>query len=172
VSLPTELDTEILTIIREGQIGPEDALFHEMARKVFRQQFNHIPFYQRYCKNLGQTPDNISTHLDIPPVPTTVFRRDDTSSFSRNQTDTSFLTSGTSSEIRGTHRFDSLKLYEEACAVSFAHHIAKKTFKHYVLSLIPSVLDAPHSSLSHMVRTLSERFFSAPPQLTHALQAS
>jgi hypothetical protein len=134
---------------------PEDE-FNGWALRVFRWQVEHDPTYARYCAGRGATAENVTRWEEIPPVPTSAFKR--VRLFSGGpgrEPDAVFRTSGTTggADRRGEHPIASLALYRAALLPAFRAHVVPEPGRLPILALIPSAADAPHSSLSYMVAT-------------------
>lgn len=153
-----KLDQRILSFIENGAKASRSGSFEELALEVFQYQFDGVPIYQAYCKNLSRTPENVSQLLDIPAFPTSGFKHGRVSSISNETVIATFYTSGTSADVPGIHLFDNLKLYETACSVSFQDLTPKRKTPPAFLSFIPKYTENPNSSLSYMVDTLAEKF--------------
>jgi hypothetical protein len=91
------------------------------------------------------------------PLPTSVFKYRRVATFPPSETVATFITSGTTEEETGRHEFRTLHLYELSCIESF-RTLLPPLPKSVWLSLVPSRLEAPHSSLAYMVDTLARRF--------------
>ncbi|WP_411826494.1 hypothetical protein [Luteolibacter sp. AS25] len=99
--------------------------FAETALEVFAHQFTYNIPYRRYCEALGITPENTSSWLEIPAVPTDVFKLPEVGlrCFPESEVSGYFLTSGTTREIKGKHEHRSLTLYK-ASVFSAWHHLS------------------------------------------------
>lgn len=133
--------------IREFLCDPDVGSFDALAHDLFTFQFqNNLP-YRNYCRELGRTPENIVDWKKIPAVPTNAFKFSAHPLTCGGTIRKTFLTSGTTGEIRGAHHFPETTLYELSL---------EKTWKHAGLPtlptffLAPSATEAPQSSLSHM----------------------
>ncbi len=150
-----KLDAAILTLIQRGarSIWTDD---HErLALELFRYQYELIPFYQKYSRRFGITPESIKNSKEIPPLPTYYFKKHRLASFPDSKRIATFWTSGTTTAERGEHIFDTLSLYDFASEISFCD-LSKSKIEYRWISLIPSRMEAPHSSLAYMVDHLSK----------------
>ncbi len=169
------LDRKILDLI-EAQIVSEkelDAVFAE----VFAHQFEEIEAYRRFCEANHVTPGNVKRFSEIPPYPTAGFKHHRLASFPASDVVATFHTSGTTRAETGIHLFNTLELYDRASIRSFERFILRpffskqdRTERLMLLSLIPSDLEAPRSSLAHMVATLAREFSNG--DVTYALTDS
>jgi hypothetical protein len=145
------LKEQLLAWMRGG-----DGDFAETALEVFRTQFGSNLAYRNYCEALGRTPESILSWRDIPAVPTDVFKLTDTAMrcFAENEVKGFFLTSGTTSEVRGKHEFGDLELYEASVKGTWRELGLPKISKPWFFS--QRVSDAPHSSLVRMFEILDQ----------------
>ncbi|MBI1871004.1 MAG: long-chain fatty acid--CoA ligase [Chlamydiae bacterium] len=151
----SDLDTQILSIINQGVDQPlSDSEFNKIALELFEYQFTHNLPYQKYCKNLDITPSKISHWSKILFVPTSTFKEAVLSTFPSSKAKKVFYTSGTTLKKSGRHYLENLMLYEEALLTNFKSHFKIKSERWPLLVLTPSPLEAPHSSLSHMMGCL------------------
>jgi len=128
-----------------------DSLFLEL----YQFQYEHNTAYRHYC-NATQT-QQVSKIYDIPSLPTNAFKlTPNPSSLLPQEIQTTFLTSGTTTDIKGSHHFASTATYE-ASILSGWKHCKLPPFL-TTLILTPSASDSPHSSLSHMMQTIKNQF--------------
>lgn len=127
-----------------------DGDFQKMALEVFAFQFSKNAPYRRYCQALGATPETVRSWLEIPAVPTDVFKLPDAGlrCFPENETGGFFLTSGTTREVKGRHEWRDLELYEAAVRGGWREMGLPDFEQPWFFS--QKVADAPHSSLVHM----------------------
>lgn len=150
------LSSAILSAIAAPQRMDEDA-FTELALRIFRFQHKHNSFYRRYCEVTGAAEPRHWT--EIPAVPTSAFKRAEIRSFPPEQTVTFFQTSGTTEGESGRHFFPTLELYEAAIVPNFRAHLLTGIAEPIrMLILTPPPEEAPHSSLVHMMKVVSEDF--------------
>ena len=130
--------------------------FEELALEMFAYQFQENPAYRRYCETLGKTPQTVASWLEIPAVPTDVFKLTDLSlrCFPENEATGFFLTSGTTREIRGKHEWRDLELYEAAVKGGWREAGLPEIDRAWFFSQRTS--DAPHSSLVRMFEILDD----------------
>jgi hypothetical protein len=154
-----ELAADLAELFGRG-IGErlDDAEFGRWALRVFRWQFARDPAYRGYCVGRGATPSAIERWEDVPPVPTSAFKRLRLLSVEEGRPpEAVFRTSGTSrgAERRGEHWVASLALYRAALLPPLRAHVLAGA-RPRLLALVPSPADAPHSSLSWMIGALAE----------------
>ena len=156
-------------IYRADQIGPDLAPaifglgdqgddFGHLALRVFEYQFQHNTPYQHYCLSLGRSPGNVQDWQDIPAVPTDAFKitQHPLTTTSQASIERTFLTSGTTTEVKGEHHFPSLALYEQSITEGWKK--AGLPVPAQAIFLTPSPSDAPSSSLSYMMGVMDREF--------------
>jgi len=130
--------------------------FPKTALEVFAYQFSRNAPYRRYCEALGKTPETVGSWLEIPAVPTDVFKLPDVGlrCFPESEVSGFFLTSGTTREVKGKHEWRDLELYEAAVRGGWKERGLPEMEKPWFFS--QRVADAPHSSLVRMFGILDE----------------
>ena len=130
--------------------------FAEMALEVFEFQFSKNAAYRKYCEALGKTPDTVGSWLEIPAVPTDVFKLPDVGlrCIPENEVGGFFLTSGTTREVKGKHEWRDLELYEAAVKGGWHEMDLPEMEKPWFFS--QRVEDAPQSSLVRMFEILDQ----------------
>lgn len=151
----------------DGQLQAwSDDDFGAMAREVFSWQFELCQPYRGLCERRGITPSSVSDWREIPAVPSTAFKYFDFVSVPDDSAgeglDALFETSGTTqgSERRGRHAVPRASLYRASFHHPFRLALLPDVERMPVVSLIPSVHEAPRSSLSSMVEMAVEEFGS------------
>ena len=130
--------------------SPSDEEFSALALDIFRYQFDRNHPYAAFARSTDKTPKTVARWEEIPAVPTAAFKLPDFPLTCGQETRITFLTSGTTTETKGSHHFPSTRLYEKA--ISYGWPLPKlPTF-----FLAPSDLESPQSSLSHMFRHLND----------------
>jgi hypothetical protein len=159
------LAADLTRLFERGVDEPlDDRAFSDWALRVFRWQFATNAPYRGYCRARGVTPDEVARWEDVPPVPTSAFKRLRLLSVEEGRgPEVVFRTSGTSAgtERRGEHAVASLALYRAALLPPLRAHVLTGT-RPRLLSLIPSAADAPQSSLSQMVGALADELGAEP----------
>jgi len=132
------------------------ACFAEAALEVFRYQFSENLPYRRYCEVLGATPDSVGNWLDIPAVPTDIFKLPGGGlrCFPEADVEGFFLTSGTTREVKGSHEYRDLELYKASVLGGWREMGLPKMSRPWIFS--QRVEDAPHSSLVRMFGMLNQ----------------
>lgn len=139
-----------------------EAGFNALALKIFAHQYGHNIAYRNYCITLDSHPERISHWHEIPALPTDAFKQESAPlvTFPLQEAQKTFLTSGTTTEIRGMHHFASTEIYDHSI-VSAWHELNLPSFQQSVF-LVPHPDHAPDSSLSHMMGVVAEHFTDSP----------
>ncbi len=148
------LADRILATIRAGAGATlVDEEFEDLAQAVFERQFERNPIYWRFCEVRGATPATIRTWTDIPAVPTDAFKAAPLLCGEPGDAEVVFRTSGTTSgpERRGEHYLLDTRFYRAALTEGFRHALLPDLPRIRIVSLVPSLEDAPDSSLSFML---------------------
>ena len=128
-----------------------DETFTSLALDIFQFQFaNNLP-YQNYCKVIHKDPTKVLHWSDIPRVSTDSFKavQYPLTTSPDAQAERTFLTSGTTSDVKGRHIFPTLELYEKAALTTWKK--LKLTSPHTAVFLTPSPEDSPTSSLLSLI---------------------
>jgi len=133
--------------------------FNDFALDLFRLQHRYNQPYRTFCESRGATPETVQHWSDIPAVPTTAFKEWELSGLPRHERSTVFFSSGTTEQrpSRHYHGEKSLELYETSLREWFRFNLQtckNQRSRFNAVSLTPSQLDAPNSSLVHMFETL------------------
>lgn len=154
-----DLDAEILQIISKGYDHClSDDVFNQLALDIFNYQYTHNLYYQKYCELLGRRSSDISIWQDIPAIPTDAFKEDCLSCFPTENTVKVFHTSGTTQQLSGKHYLDTLVLYEASLEGNFKQHLFPDLERIKILSLTPSPIESPHSSLVFMIDKIMRKY--------------
>ncbi len=154
--------------------------FNQLALEVFAHQYERCLPYQRYCRQLHKTPEQVSTWQQVPAVSTEVFREFDLCTLPPEEARYIFLTSGTSQETKGKHYYHDLTLYDAAIQASFLLSLGlSETPKILFRILTPSFAEVPTSSLFYMFQQIltwygapGSRFYFKENELDCALLAA
>lgn len=167
----TALEEELIRLFDRGvEIPIGDDAFNDLALRIFRFQCEALPTYGGFVRSRGKAPEDVSRWQEIPAVPTRAFKALTLISGDRDHVERVFRTSGTSGgeASRGEHHVRSLALYRASLLPNFRAHILPESMippevmapeaaglagesPVSLLSLIPSPLVAPDSSVSFMV---------------------
>lgn len=145
-----EQKSELLAWMRGGSGN-----FEQAALQVFSLQFSENIPYRRYCKALGKNPGNVRSWLEIPAVPTDVFKLPGIAMrcFPEGEISGHFLTSGTTAEVKGTHEYRDLELYQASVLGTWRELGLPEIAKPWYFS--QKAAHAPHSSLVRMFEILA-----------------
>jgi len=128
--------------------------FPDLALRLFRFQFAHNRPYQAYCRSLGASPRTVRLWDEIPPVPADAFRTPwPLTCFPHRSAERVFLTSGTTSEVRGRHYLPDLLLYRTAVLEGWRHAELPDLPRRLFVARDPAV--TPESSLGGMFSFLA-----------------
>lgn len=151
------LSRELEALFGDGVDAPlEDDAFNGLALRVFAFQFAANATFRGFCLGRGVSPGSVEHWRQVPAVPATAFKFVDLSC--ALPPEATFLTSGTTGgeAVRGRHPVASLSLYRAAALPSFKAHLNPEDGPLPLLSLIPSPVQAPDSSLSTMMGFVAE----------------
>jgi hypothetical protein len=142
------------SLIRQPRVPIPDPLFNDLARHLFRLQYQHVDPYRTFVKARGLDPEQVQDWKAIPAIPTTAFKELDWTSLPSNQRERVFHSSGTTRQppSRHFHIRQSLALYEASALSWFQLHLSPQcNTLPFVLALTPAPELVPHSSLVHML---------------------
>jgi hypothetical protein len=168
-----------------GTSAVPDKEFNELAQKLFRLQHRHNSAYRRLCDARGIRPDRIEHWTNIPSVHTSAFKELDLTSLAPADRTTTFMSSGTTAQMRSRHFHDSesLALYETSLLSWFEPHLLPERATPSdesalgpsddlpMLILTPPPASAPGSSLVHMMETVRRAFGSRDSQFVGRVDA-
>jgi hypothetical protein len=143
-----------------------DEEINELARRLFRLQYQGLPVYREFCDRRGRSPDRIGSWTEIPAVPTTAFKDLEMTALPEAERVAEFHSSGTTGvrPSRHFHSHESLALYEASLEPWFHRNFLQlpqsSTPGNRFLALTPSPAAAPRSSLVHMLGQVVSRWGS------------
>ncbi len=125
-----------------------DAVFEEIALRLFRFQASHNSVYRQYLTYIGVSPDDVTSLAGIPFLPITLFKTQDirTGSWAAEVT---YISSATTGQSHSRHALPSNAFYLRHSQQIFESFYGPLTGFH-VLCLLPSYLDRTGSSLVAM----------------------
>jgi hypothetical protein len=153
-----ELAGELSDAFGDGFREPwPEARFDDWARRVFAFQFEANPVYRRFCLARGRRPATVSHWHEVPLVPTSAFKHLE---LATGPAEATFQTSGTTGGAgrRGQHGVRSLALYRSSALPALRAHVLPEGGRIRILSLVPSITDAPESSLAWMLHFAIDDF--------------
>ncbi|MGC4043122.1 MAG: hypothetical protein QM758_04895 [Armatimonas sp.] len=130
-----------------------DALFLEL----FAYQYEHSTPYRRLCDARGATPATVTSWQQIPPVPAAAFKHMTLSCALESECPVVFHSSGTTGAETSRHYMDAaaVEVYRASLKAGWARALPADL---PIVALMPSVHEAPHSSLSFMAEALGAQF--------------
>jgi hypothetical protein len=139
-----------------------EARFNELALELYSLQVKLNPAYAAWVEKRG--PAAPASWREIPALPTSGFKELVISCLPPDQRPWVFHSSGTSQQTpsRHFHNQSSLKTYELSLVTWFEKHLVSPGLQRHMISLTPPPDQAPHSSLVHMLNTVSQRFSAGP----------
>ena len=154
------IDDEILRCILRYQGADEipENIFEELAFKIFLFQYLENKNYRKYCEIEGKNPQNLKSWKDIPAMPAEGFKELTLRTFPAKKVARVFKTSGTTRGRRGSHYFDTLKLYEAAVLPSFRKYLLPDRSRMEMFFLTASPQELSASSLSYMMGVVQKKF--------------
>lgn len=157
------LDAEVLEAIGGGWDDPlDEAGFDRLARDLFAHQLRFNPVYRQLAASRGVgAPADVRHWSEIPAVPSGAFKVGRWAAFPEDRETAAFRTSGTTTDVAGVHRFESLGLVNAAVIASARHALVPDRTGLACLFLSPSPREAPDSSLVHMLAVFGAAF--GPP---------
>lgn len=126
--------------------------FTSLCMDIFKFQFEHNPVYRSFCDLLYKHPSAIKYVEDIPFLPIQFFKSHHVLS-TKNNIETTFSSSGTTSSITSKHHVTNLSIYEQSFKTGFERSYGKIT-DYVILALLPNYLEREGSSLIYMVNDL------------------
>jgi len=129
-----------------------ETAFNTLALEAFNFQFNNIPIYNAYCRNLNKLPENVSRVTQIPFLPIEFFKTH--TIIPKNQKpEYVFTSSGTTGDQTSKHHVADLEIYKQSFITSFSNFYG--SIENYcILALLPSYLEREGSSLVYMANEL------------------
>lgn len=144
-----------------------DARFEAMALRIFAYQFEQVPTYAAYARALGRTPGDIRHARDIPALPVAAFKQARIATFDAAHDQLQFHTSGTTDGQPGVLALASTRLYDSALRRGFRHHVLPDRDTIRVVSMVPDIVEAPHSSLAYMLAAVRADFGTPESTVVH-----
>lgn len=127
-----------------------------LEARLLQYQREVSPVYARYCDMCGVKGEGKSL-LDWPPLPVEFFKRAQVCPFDPAESIATFYSSGTTADVRSTHRFKDTLLLQQTIIFTYTSLIDRAIQpKTRILSLMPSHEENPNSSLGYMISYLSE----------------
>ena len=132
--------------------------FNEHACALFRLQSKRVLPLRKLCEAKKIVPEEITNWQDIPTIPADSFGEFEITSLRPDDRTVVFHSSGTTgaNTSKHWHNDESLSIYEASLKSSFQiHMIPEAIWSGDCLSLTPSNVEAPHSSLAYMAENVT-----------------
>ncbi len=127
--------------------------FETLAAELHDYQLTQNPAYSAYCAQLPRYEKK--RWEEHPSLSTDTFKLEQNPScLSKNDRRITFMTSGTTKDIRGQHHFRNSDLYSQSVLHAWKNLGLPKIQKLFILTPPPE--QAPHSSLSAMMEILAQ----------------
>ncbi len=152
----------------------QEADFNEMALAIAKVQIQLNPLLKALCQKRKIDSSGLKHWMEIPAVPTTAFKTSGCSCLPAKDLTTIFHSSGTTCQNASCHGHSekTLAIYEASVVPWFNYHLCGDDNKKLsFLSLTPSFLNAPHSSLAHMMTTVMNHWGGGTGQFTGVVDA-
>ncbi len=141
--------------MQESVFNTNPKMFTEVALQIFKHQFKNNRVYRSFCDLLYIHPSEVKTIEKIPFLPIQFFKNRQVLS-SKDAIQKTFISSGTTENIKSKHLITDLSWYEKSYRKGF-HHFYGNIDDFVVLALLPSYLERNDSSLIYMVNDLINR---------------
>ncbi|NQX39735.1 Acyl-protein synthetase, LuxE [Pedobacter steynii] len=129
-----------------------DSQFEESCLSVFRHQAENCNIYKEYISHLRVKPAEIKTSMEIPYLPISFFKTHEILS-SKEATEITFSSSGTTGMVQSRHLVTDLSVYDQSFTLAFEQFYGQIENTCF-LALLPSYLERDGSSLIYMVDAL------------------
>lgn len=127
----------------------EGANFEDLALRIFRYQFTHIPVYREFSERTGRIPNKVKSLRDIPFLPVQFFKTHEIKD-PNIPARLVFKSSGTTGMEVSRHFISDPEIYKKSFLKSFQIFYGKPS-SYCILGLLPSYLERGSSSLVYMV---------------------
>lgn len=146
---------QTLAVLNDFIGSDESSSFSLTASQLHTYQLSTNAPYKALCDSIHHTASD--DWRNIPALTTDTFKHaTPPSSLPPELRNTTFMTSGTTGEVRGQHHFRSTELYETSILECWKQLDLPAPTN--LLILTPPPAQAPHSSLSHMMEVLREEY--------------
>ncbi|YCA41509.1 CoF synthetase [Bacillus sp. JZ8] len=146
---------EILQFIennaQEKQTNPDidEAIYNELALKLFQYQFKHNKAYKKFCQARKRTPLTVKRWIDIPPMPIQGYKKLTLSCEPIEEVEAVFMTSGTTNpEEKGKNHHPDLTVWDASMKGPFKRFVMPDYEKMTIFVLSPAEDLNQNSSLS------------------------
>lgn len=129
--------------------------FEMLSLEVYQYQYQHNPVYQKFCKLLKKSPENVLYIREIPFLPIEFFKKENIIT-EEQKAEITFTSSGTTGAATSKHHVADLRIYEESFLKAFEAFYGSPE-EYTFLALLPSYLERTGSSLIYMADALIKR---------------
>ena len=129
--------------------------FNSIAIEIFRFQSVNNPLYRDFVRHLGTRPDKVDHYSRIPFLPLSLYKTHNVASFPLPAA-LVFKSSGTGNSGRSKHHVFFPAIYEKSLLMAFSQ-IWGNPADWFIAALVPPPAQAPDSSLSWMMKFLTDR---------------
>lgn len=136
-----------------------DEEFESLALDIARFQQEHSPGFARMVGIFGGKLESLR---DIPIVPSDAFRLTRVAVHPAELDAAVYRTSGTSSQMTGTHPVRDLSTKEELALLQAKRTLFRDHGRGVIVALAPSPQASPSSSLTHMMQLFMDHFDGRP----------
>ncbi len=144
---------QVAAFIEEGEDSEDGRRqFETLALEVFAFQFEAIKPYQRLCRGLGRSPDNVTSWREIPAVPAVAFKQYSLFAGAPEAIIRTFRSSGTSEPSRSSRAHfsrDGLELMDAAVSAGARSRVFPDGCSTRILVLAPPPEQVPHMIMAH-----------------------
>jgi hypothetical protein len=146
--------------------------FDELALALFSLQFEDNGAYRGFCEGRGAAPGTVRHWSEIPAIPAVAFKECELTSLPSDERRWVFHSSGTTEQrpSRHFHSAESLALYESSLLAWFRVCFDADRAPLRFLFLTPPPELAPHSSLVHMLATITSKLGSPADRFTGGIR--
>lgn len=131
----------------------DEVTFNKVALDVFRYQYDSIPVYRSFVKQLNK--ENPAYYTEIPFLPISFFKTHEICKENIRE-ETLFLSSGTTGQVRSRHFVEDISLYIHSFEKTY-HLLIGDPEQQVILALLPNYLEQGNSSLVFMVDHLIKK---------------
>lgn len=123
--------------------------FNELALSIFRYQYENISIFNTFINSRNVSLKQINHYSQIPFLPIQFFKSHDI--IAKNKSiKTTFLSSGTTKQVRSKHHIHDIDLYKKSFLTGFSDTYGEIK-NQVILALLPSYQEQENSSLIYMV---------------------
>lgn len=135
-----------------------DDAFNRMAMQCFRHQMTYNTVYRQYCRTQGKTLRTVKHWHDLPAVPINAFKEATLSCIAPEDAARVFMTSGTTSGVRGKHYHVDTDIYDLSMTTFFKSMVMRGSAAMRMGVLFPHEKHMPNSSLAHYLTVGAREF--------------